>query len=158
MSFSSIQNISLNPFLGSKIIMHFLNGYGKPVPYPLVYLVFPIVFYKSSRDRLINATTRSSLETIFFDLHKDRIIRESLAALEDRVKYFKDLTNQSLIVASNDENIVIEETIRIMNSVNYKTIKEENIRHYCKSAHYLGVIFSKQSMEDIFTSLEVWDI
>lgn len=63
-----IQNITLNPFFMSRIIHAFIQGYEKPsVPFNIIYIVLPIIYYGPSRKLLTKAQSRSSLRTLFVD-------------------------------------------------------------------------------------------
>lgn len=153
---TSIQTLSFNPFFLSSILQHFLSGYGKKQPeFHLLYLVFPVIFYKSSREFLLRANKKSSIFSMFLDDVESRIL---LGGIQERYFYFKELTSQAIVVAVNDGSIGIGEQITLLNKVDYKSVKAVELRSYYRAAHYLGVIFSRTSCIDIFRKLGVTNL
>lgn len=65
MSFEHIKRLSLNPYMMSKIIQSFLEGYNAPVDIKLLFYVLPIVLNKDSRDRLVDARSTSKIDSLF---------------------------------------------------------------------------------------------
>lgn len=154
-SIESIQNISLNPFFLSLIIQYFLCGYKKEINIHLLYLIFPIIFYKPSREFLISANSRSTLFTMFFDDIDSRVL---LGGIQERYRYFKEITNEAIIVAVNEKKIAINETVVLIEKVDFGKIKEKEVKKYFRAAHYLGILFSKMHYIDIFRRLGVKSI
>ncbi|WP_342551904.1 three component ABC system middle component [Paenibacillus sp. FSL R7-0652] len=149
----SIQTLSLNPFFLSLLLQHFLNGYkGKKAEYHLLYLVFPIIFYKPSREFLFSATKKSSIFSMYL---KDVNQRVLLGGIQERYSFFKELTDEAIIVAVNEGKISISKEVSLLSKVNYEKIKVADIRYYMRAAHYLGVIFARTNYVDIFRKLGV---
>jgi hypothetical protein len=151
MSSKYIRNISLNPFFCSKLIPHFISGYQDEVEFPLIYLILPYVLYEPSRTVLKTAKANSSIYSLFIDNEK----LTNIAGIEKRYEMFKELTNQSLIVACNEGLVEFKGKIRIIKKVNYQDEKDANLREYYRAAHYLGKIFSKYTTFDIFCKIGV---
>ncbi|HDR7805739.1 MULTISPECIES: three component ABC system middle component [Bacillus] len=153
MSIKSIQVISLNPFFTSKIIQSFLTGYGKEkVDLSLLYLVLPFIMFKESRDVLSSANKKSSIYSLYYkNLNK----RTALINFNRKYERMKGLTNESLIVASNEEAINLEEKITLLKELHYQSEKDKYIKKYYKAAYYLGVILSKVSYIEVYRKLGV---
>lgn len=151
-----LQNISFNPFFLSAVLQHFLSGYAKKdADLYLFYLVFPIIFYKPSRNFLLHANKKSSIYSMFLDDWDSRI---SLGGIQERYQYFRDLTGKALIVAANEEKISIGKVVNLLQAADYKKVKEAEVKAFFRAAHYLGVLFKKTNTQDIFRKLGVRSI
>lgn len=150
-----IQNISLNPFFMSKLIHSFISGYQKEeVPFNLIYIVLPIIYYRPSRKLLITAQSRSSLRSLFVD---DVEKAAALGGLQERLFYFYNLTNQSFIIACNEGRIRInaEGLIEPVKNIDYKDYLNKQVKDFIRSAHYLGLLCSKMEISNIYRLLGV---
>lgn len=149
-----IQNISLNPFYMSRIIHAFTTGYGKSgVPFNLIYIVLPLIYYRPSRNLLIKAQKRSSLRSLFVD---DLDKATALGGLQDRLLYFQELTNQSFIVAVNEGRVALRSNhIYLLSIIDYKNILNSNTKDFIRASHYLGLLCSKMEISNIYRLLGV---
>ena len=150
-----IQNITLNPFFMSRIIHAFITGYEKSVvPFNLLYIVLPIIYYRPSRKLLITAKSNSSLRTLFMD---DVEKAAALGGLQERVFYFYTLTNQSFIIASNEGRVRLNSDgmIELSQNIDYKDIINKNVKDFIRAAHYLGLLCSKMEVSNIYRLLGV---
>lgn len=150
-----IQNITLNPFFMSKIIHAFITGFEKPiVPFNILYIVLPIVYYRPSRKLLVTAQSRSSLRSLFVD---DVDKAAALGGLQERVFYFYKLTNQSFIIASNEGKIRLNSDgmIELTQKIDYKDILNKNVKDFIRASHYLGMLCSKMEVSHIYRLLGV---
>ncbi|MGG4441365.1 three component ABC system middle component [Brevibacillus fortis] len=149
-----IQNITLNPFYMSRIIHAFISGYEKSVvPFNLLYIVLPIIYYRPSRKLLITAQSRSSLRSLFVD---DVNKAAALGGLQERVFYFYTLTNQSFIIAANEGRIRLgSEGIELSQTIDYKDTLNKNVRDFIRAAHYLGLLCSKMEVSNVYRLLGV---
>ncbi|WIM38689.1 DUF6521 family protein [Paenibacillus sp. PK4536] len=150
-----IQNITYNPFFTSKIIHAFLTGYGEAeIPYNIIYIVLPIVYYLPSRKLLIVAKNTSTLRSLFVD---DIAKSIALGGLQNRILYFSDITNHSIIVAANEGKIQLNENgcIVLSKKLDYKKVMNRNVREFLRAAYYLGVICSKMNISYVYRLLGV---
>ncbi|AWD13894.1 hypothetical protein FH505_00560 [Bacillus velezensis] len=150
-----IQNITLNPFFMSRIIHAFIQGYEKPsVPFNIIYIVLPIIYYGPSRKLLTKAQSRSSLRTLFVD---DIDKATALGGLQERMLYFNTLTNQSFIIAANEERVRLNSNgmIELTQNIKYKEISNKNVREFIRAAHYLGLLCSKIEISNVYRLLGV---
>ncbi|WP_458411534.1 three component ABC system middle component [Schinkia sp. CFF1] len=150
-----IQNITLNPFFMSRIIHAFISGYEKSaVPFNLIYIVLPIIYYRPSRNLLITAQSRSSLRTLFVD---DVEKAAALGGLQERLFYFYTLTNQSFIVAANEGRVRLNSNgmIELSQKIDYREILNKNVRDFIRAARYLGLLCSKMEVSNVYRLLGV---
>lgn len=150
-----IQNISLNPFFMSRIIHAFISGYKKSVvPFNLIYIILPIIYYRPSRKLLITAKSSSSLRTLFVD---DVDKATALGGLQERLFYFYKLTNDSFIIAVNEGRVRLnsEGMIGLSQNIDYKDFLNRNVRDFIRAAHYLGLLCSKMEVSNIYRLLGV---
>lgn len=147
MSIRNIQILSLNSHFIAKIIQCFLTGYGKPCEIRIIFFVAPIIFYKSSRNKLIHANSKSKMETIFegkIPIENDMQVSSKvhLAGFWERYEQFKDYTKKSIIILSNEDKIIFDNFIELIEQLDYKSFDGE-IKQWMRSAYYLGKIFSQ---------------
>ncbi|MEK3968394.1 MULTISPECIES: three component ABC system middle component [unclassified Paenibacillus] len=150
-----IENITLNPFFMSRIIHAFIMGFEKSVvPFNVLYIVLPIIYYRPSRNLLITAQSRSSLRSLFVD-NVERAA--ALGGLQERVFYFYSLTNQALIIATNEGRVRLnsEGMIQLSQKIDYRDILNKNVKDFIRAAHYLGLICSKMEVSNIYRLLGV---
>ena len=149
-----IQNISLNPFFQSRVIHAFITGYGKQVPYYLLYIILPIIYYRPSRKLLMTAQNRSSLRSLFVD-DVDQVA--ALGGLQERVFYFYTSTNQAFIIAANEGRVRLhlDGFIQLTQTIDYKKILNKNVKDFIRASHYLGLLCSKMEVSNIYRLLGV---
>ncbi|MDF9507328.1 three component ABC system middle component, partial [Bacillus cereus] len=130
MSSEKIMSISLNPFFCSKLLHHFISGYNKDAELPLIYLVLPYLLYQPSRNVLASANSRSSIHSLFTDNDKNI----NIAGIEERYHTYKQLTNQSLIVACNENLINLSgRNIILSRYVNYQKETDTLLKQYYRA-------------------------
>lgn len=149
-----IQNITLNPFFMSRIIHAFIAGYNKSiVPFNIIYIILPTIYYGPSRKLLISAQSRSSLRSLFVD---DIERAAALGGLQERVYYFHELTNQSFIIATNEGRIrMSSEGIQLSQNIDYRDFLNKNVRDFIRAAYYLGLLCSRMEVSNVYRLLGV---
>lgn len=153
MSISKIKKLSMNPHFFSLLIQSFLSGYDKPCEIKLPFMGIPILLYAESREKLVKANKRSSIDTLF---RSSQIIEESkisgrtrLSGYLDRYNSLKSYCKEAIIILSSEDKIVIDKhKIVLIEAVDYKKYKG-TMRNWIKSAFYLGNIFSKTTEEHL---------
>lgn len=156
MDFEDIEILSCNSFLGGQLIAHFLSGCeNQNIKLELVFLLLPFVFKKDARSILNNANKNSTLNSAFLNDLKGKM---SLGGLEKRLKYFHNTTQSSIIVASKNYNIKVDEYLSIETTIDYKEEEELYLREFFRSSHYLGKILSKNDIFDTFIKLGLKEI
>ncbi|WP_127549927.1 three component ABC system middle component [Paenibacillus amylolyticus] len=156
MSLKHIKNLSLNPYTMSKIIQNFIEGYGSPVEFKLLFYVLPIILSKDARARLIKARKTSRMDTIFKkkegyrDYEKLKLSPQShISGFLERYSELKDLTKTVVIILVNEEKISIGNSVILIKKDNYSKYKNLNINELLRSAFYLGVVFKSCSIEEL---------
>lgn len=158
-----IQNISYNPFFSSKLLHSFCKGYSyadvsnshnQEVPISLLQLVLPFIYYGESKDPLLKINAKSSLRSTFIN-DLDRSM--ALVGLQERILFFKKLTNLSIIVAVNENRIYIDrnKVIATTFKIDYREVQNKHIKDNLRAAYYLGRMCGKMSEVDIFRLLGV---
>lgn len=122
---NNIYKIHNNPFVFTPLIIEFFkSSESKPKDILLAYLILPLVLYETSRKSLVFARTTSSLIT--FSKKK-----ENFFGLPERVAQYKDITNQCIQYAIDNEIIQInnELTVEILidQSNTIQNLKQELI-------------------------------
>lgn len=151
MSISKIKCLSTNPHFYSLLMQSFLSGYNKPCEIRILFMSIPILLHADSRNKLMNATTRSRFDTLFQPIRISKEINISgktrLSSFIDRFNYLKPYCKESLIILSSENKINFENyKIILLKRINYNDY-EGKIREWVKSAYYLGIVFSKVNKE-----------
>lgn len=145
-----IETLHINPFFCSHILVHFFSGFNaKEISIAPAYLVLPLVLFEPTNKKLNELNNRSSLASAFA---KNSSL---LVDLQIRVDELKHLTNLSLIVAHNHEQILLSDKINILKTEDYHNEILE-VSHIFKAAYYFGVICSKEAnYSEIFRFFKV---
>ena len=144
----------MNPHFYSLLIQSFLSGYEKPCEIKLPFMALPILLYSESRDKLVNASVRSRIDTLF---QSPQIVEENvisgktrLSGYLDRYNSVKSFCKQAIIILSSEDKIVINEhKIILLQKIDYKGYKNTMVREWLKCAFYLGVVFSKTTEDHL---------
>lgn len=145
MNLEHIQTLTVNPFFCSSILVHFFSGYGqRDIPISLTYFVLPLILNKRTR----NIFNEINKRTTFFDIIKNN--KSLLIDLQDKTEKLKKVTNLSLIVAHNNNQIIIAEEIKLLQNLDYKT-EDTELQEFYRSSYYLGYVFgSEKNFINIF--------
>ena len=153
MSISKIKTLSLNPHFYSLLMQSFLSGYGKPCELRLAFMAIPILLYSDSRDKLKNATKASRIDKIF---KSQQFIREvsisgktRLSGYLERYDYLKPYCKEAIIILASEKKLAIEgKNLVLLQKLDYKKFKGI-VKEWMKCAFYLGVIFSKSTVDHL---------
>lgn len=148
--------LALSPFWLADFIEHFVYGYGKPVPFQLVYLMIPLVLRRDSRDPLVALKNTSTIYSAFLDTSEKR---KRVLALQLAVTNYSAYAKRAMLAYSaRGHNFDLE----ISNAAGYVPKKESYTSHiakeYFKASRNLGVIFSKEDLAACFYKLGVFKI
>ncbi|WP_312501049.1 three component ABC system middle component [Lacrimispora sp.] len=149
-----------NPSLGAAILWRFVCGYYKenmePVPFPLLFIILPLIFRKDLCEVITSTQKRSGLskvsEKLFSGKNNDRLYFVHTAAEEE-----KDLTLVSLRIALASHLLAIDkETAMVLPLVttNTKNISEST-KKSLNAAEKLGNWCSQITLHEICTILKV---
>ncbi|MBR6413114.1 MAG: hypothetical protein IKS21_00705 [Oscillospiraceae bacterium] len=153
MSISKIKTLSLNPHFYSLLMQSFLSGYGKPCELRLAFMSIPILLYSDSRDKLKNANKASRMDTLY---NSPLVIREisisgktRLSGFLERYDYLKPYCKEALIILASEKKLVIKgKNLVLLQKLDYKKFNG-NVKEWMRCAFYLGVIFSKATVDHL---------
>lgn len=153
MSISKIKTLSLNPHFYSLLMQSFLSGYGEPCELRLAFMSIPILLYSDSRDKLKNANKASRIDTLF---KSPQFIREvsisgktRLSGYLERYDYLKPYCKEAIIILASEKKLAIEgKNLVLLQKLDYKKFKGI-VKEWMKCAFYLGVIFSKSTVDHL---------
>lgn len=156
----SIKNISIiynNPFIFSPIFVEFYSSISqKEKNILLSYLVLPLTLYHPSQSAIKNsqAGSRSTIYSVF----SERKTEERVFGLEERIKSYKSLTNNSLQYAISSGMLILNEDL----SVSVKNPKLAN-KKLCQkdsltAARKLGRLFAQYDIPTCYGILGVKEI
>lgn len=153
MSISKIKTLSLNPHFYSLLMQSFLSGYGKPCELRLAFLSIPILLYSDSRDKLKSANKASRMDTLY---NSPLVIREisisgktRLSGFLERYDYLKPYCKEALIILASEKKLAIEgKNLVLLQKLDYKKFNS-NVKEWMRCAFYLGVIFSKSTVDHL---------
>ena len=150
----SIKHISIiynNPFIFYPLFVEFYSNIPqKDKNILLSYLVLPLVLYHPSRLAIKNsqAGSRSTIYSVF----SDRKTEERIFGLEERIKSYKSLTNDSLRYAITSGMLVLNDNL----SISIKNLKLANKklcqRDILMAAKKLGILLAQY---DILTCYSI---
>jgi len=146
--------LASNPFWVSELIGFFNQGYGGSAPFELAYLIPPLTLRRDSRKSISDLKSTSTIYSAFLDGKEKRM---RIAGLQSYVDYYKYLVVPSLIAYSNKGNS-FGRNLENGKTYKYSSINSRQVREYCKAAHNLGVIFSKEKSKECFYKLGVFNI
>lgn len=147
----SIYQIHNNPFVLAPLFVEFFrNIQPKFKNILLAYLVLPLVLHEDSKQSLVHAKTTSSIHT--FNNKK-----ENLFGLHERIRLYKDLTNQCIQYAIDNQMIKINENliVEVLIKEN-KTV--ENLKESLKASSNLHKIFRDLDVVAIYKLLGVKEL
>lgn len=143
-----LHTIYNNPFLFTPLIVNFYNNYkGQDKDILLSYLVLPLVLHEDTRNWLQNARSNSSLSTFGRN-------RENYYGLPERVKEYKQTTNQCLQYSIDNNIIKINENIQlevITKDIGYNDFLKDSF----KASGNIGKIFKDIDVVSIYRALGV---
>ena len=152
----SVYKIHNNPFVLTPLIVVFYeNLEQKPKNILLAYLVLPIVLNERSKQTLQTAKSTSSIHT-FID-SKDKSKRENIFGLPERIQNYKEITNQCIQYAIDNQWIKLNEDLSIEFLKNVDN-KVENLNQSFKASSNLYKIFRNLDVVAIYRLFGVKEI
>ena len=156
----SIKHISIiynNPFIFYPLFVEFYSNIPqKDKNILLSYLVLPLVLYHPPRLAIKNsqAGTRSTIYSVF----SDRKTEERIFGLEERIKSYKSLTNDSLRYAITSGMLVLNDNL----SISIKNLKLANKklcqRDILMAAKKLGILLAQYDILTCYSILGVKEL
>ena len=156
----SIKNISLiynNPFMFSPLFVEFyLNTPQMEKNILLAYLVLPLALYRPSQLAIKNsqAGSRSTIYSVF----SERKTEERVFGLEERVKNYKSLTNDSIQYSISNGMLALNEDLSIAIKDPKLANKKLCPKDALMAARKLGILFAKHDIPTCYGILGVKEI
>lgn len=145
----------LNPAFCGEILRRCFYSYQKHTngyfPYPLVFLVLPIVLHKRTRE-MIKSRTKDQFDAW---IHKHQEVRIGFA---ERAKQLIPITNEGLIFLLNSDSLEVTNNAKLLvKNYSPKKIKEDSEVSNCfKKSEIVGKWFAKSgNPTTIYTMLGV---
>lgn len=155
MKSNELESIIFNPIYTSLIIHHFLSGYksinNTGIKRELIYVVLPIIYYQELSNKLSNLNINSK----FTPLVESKEYESFFSQINSKIREYKKITNNSLIILSANNNLEIKEYINIKNLLDYKNEEDLHIRNIFKSAYNLGILLSKERYLTIIKKIRI---
>jgi len=152
---SELKRLMYSPFWVAKLLHHFLSGVTsedeRGIKIELIYFVIPFIFDANIRNKLVKANKNSTMATLFNDIE----LKNHLILKAREINEFRKITNEGFIVLGNKTQLEISDYIFTRNIIEYQKEKNILIRDYCRTAYYLGVVFSKENYKNIFLKVGV---
>lgn len=154
-----ISNVQ-NPALGAAVIWRFTCGYyseeSKPVPFPLLFIVFPIILREELCDLITHTYQSKGLpklsEKLFSNKQNDNLYSVNNVAMAQR-----GLTFDSIAIAATALLIDIDANSSKVYPIETKNAKDlnESSMKMIKAAEKLGVWCSRLTLQEICQLLKV---
>lgn len=143
----------MNPHFFSLLMQNFLSGYGRPCDIKLIFFVMPMLFCDGAREKLVRATKRGRMDSLFeppLIIEENRITGKSrLSGFTDRYKSLESISKEALIILFSENKVIIErDKVILLQEIDYKKYKD-SVREWFRAAYYLGVVFAKETNEHL---------
>ncbi len=148
--------LSLNPFWLAELIEHFVDGYSKPTPFQLAFLMVPLVLRSESRLNLRNLNKNSTIYSAFLD-SADK--RKRVSALQIGVENYRDYTKDAFVVYAskgNEFDVLMNNSDSFVSRAGKTT--DTAVKDYFKAAYNLGLVFAKEDLACCFYKLGVFSV
>ena len=152
----SVYKIHNNPFIFTPLIVAFYEQLEKkPKNILLAYLVLPLVLNERSKQTLQNVRKTSSIHTFIYSSDKSK--RENVFGLPERIKNYKEITNQCIQHAIDNQWIKVNDdlSIEFLKKVGNKV---ENLNQSFKASSNLHKIFRDLDVVAIYRLLGVKEL
>lgn len=146
------KNILFNPAFCGELILKCLNGYRENrqelFPFPLVYLILPLILHKDTRNSIPNS--KYALMNWIKNNPQIKI------GLSNRAKYLLPITNEVIIFLIHYQSIRLSREGMIEVLVTHEYPKSKPLYTYFNKSLILGRLLSETiSVETIFIELGV---
>ena len=155
MKASDLERLIFTPFHTSKVIHHFLSGAEtvnkEIIKTELIYLVLPFIYYNQTSEKLQNLNKASKFSA-FIEKNNFNIF---LSSLNEKINSYRKLTNEALIILSNEIELEFGKFIRLDSVIHYQSEENIYLKKIYKSAFNLGILLGKEQYLSIFKKLNI---
>jgi len=149
----SLSKVHNNVFVLTPLFIAFYkNVEPKPNNILLSYLVLPLVLYKVSQNKIRSSNARSNIYTFLNSKEKSK--RANVYGLPERVQEYKNITNQCLQYAIDNNWLQINEDLSV-NVLEEQNNKSNNLEVAFKASQKLCNIFKDLEVIEIYRLLGV---
>lgn len=150
-----------NPAIGAAILWRFVCGYydndseSRQVPFPLLFVVLPIIFRADLRDVISSTYKSSGLQKVSEKLfaHKQA---DLFCSLQNSAEQYKEITLLAINIAVDAKLISLSCKTALVIPIQAKTSKmPKSSENLLKQAEKLGAWCSTLSLHEISTLLKV---
>lgn len=149
-----------NPSIGAAILWRFICGYysqeNKATPFPLLFLVLPIIFRKDLCEVIRSTLKKSGLAKVSEKLFSGRRNNE-LYSIHNSATQYKQLTLSSISIGMSAKLFITDPKTALVFPLTQanKTGVSQSTRHLLSSAEKLGIWCSALTLHEISTLLKV---
>ena len=150
-----------NPAIGAAILWYFTCGYydndneGRQVPFPLLFIVLPIIFREDLRDIISKTNKPSGLQKVSQKLFKTKQI-DLLFSIQNSAEQYKEITLTAINIAVGANLINISNETALVMPIQTKTSKmPKSSEKLLNLAEKLGIWCSVLSLHEISQMLKV---
>jgi hypothetical protein len=149
-----------NPSISSAIFWRFICGYystkQNPVPFPLLFIILPIIFRKDLREIIQHTYKKSGLSKVSEKLFTEKK-NDQLYSIHHAVKQYKDtsLSAISIGLSANLFSLNIESAFLYPLTEVETTHIQQSCKELLSSAEKLGVWCSELTLHEISMLLKV---
>lgn len=159
MKSKELEQLIFNPFHTSKILHHFLTGVDannkNGIKTELISIVLPIIY----NDLLVdNSLSTLNVKSNFKSLMSAYEFKIFATQINDEIKNFRSLTNNSLIVLGNTNDVIVSDFITVKNAIDYHLEKDITLKKIYKASYNLGSIMAKENYLSIFLKLKITEL
>ncbi|MFM9988016.1 three component ABC system middle component [Flavobacterium sp.] len=159
MKSKELEQLIFNPFHTSKILHHFLTGVDannkNGIKTELIGIVLPIIY----NDVLVNNSLSTlNVKSNFKSLISVYEFKVFATQINDEIKNFRSLTNNSLIILANTNDVIVSDFIKVKNVIDYHHEKDITLKKIYKASYNLGSIMAKENYLSIFLKLKITEL
>lgn len=148
-----------NPAIGAAILWSFVRGYydkeSQQVPFPLLFIVLPIIFREDLRDVISSTNKTSGLQKVSEKLFANKQA-DLLCSIQNSAEQYKELTLSSINIALSANLISISSKTALVMPIQTETKKmPKSSEKLLKQSQKLGMWCSVLSLHEISILLKV---
>ncbi|AOC95951.1 hypothetical protein BB050_02857 [Flavobacterium anhuiense] len=158
MKSKELEQLIFNPFYTTRILHHFLSGVKSKtkngIKTELINIVLPIIY----NEILVKILCRLNVKSSFKSLISTNEFKIFSTQINQEIRNFRAVTNNSLILLANDSDLVIGEFTNINIPLSYHDEIDSSLKLIYKSSYNLGMIMSKEKYQSIFLKLKITEL
>jgi hypothetical protein len=154
-----LEQLIFNPFHTSKILHHFLTGVDSNnkngIKTELIGIVLPIIYNETLVNNVLSALNAKSNFKSLISTYEFKVFATQI---NEEIKNFRSITNNSLIILTNEKSLIFSDFIKLKNSIDYHNETDADLKKIYKSSYNLGRIMAKERYLSIFLKLKITEL